>query len=134
VPKVAVVAETPPVPVFGPVLDRDLPQDLDLATLAQAADAAVERGDRSGALGLLLDLATAHRRAGATAAAIDACYGALSVAPDEVVLHLALVELYADHGWVTLAGEKLGLLERLADLDGDADAAARVAAARSGGA
>ena len=33
--------------------------------------------------------------------------------PDDVGLHLALVELYDGRGWVTLAGEKLDLLDRL---------------------
>ena len=62
----------------------------------------------------------------------DACYRALSVAPDDTGLHLALVELYDERGWAALAAEKLDLVEALADLDGDADAVGRVAAARSG--
>ena len=63
-------------------------------------------------------------------AALDTCYLALSLAPDDVGLHLALVELYDERGWQSLAGEKLDLLDRLTGLDADPDRAARVAAAR----
>ncbi|MCJ7709484.1 MAG: hypothetical protein MUQ32_01510, partial [Chloroflexi bacterium] len=64
-------------------------------------------------------------------AALDACYLALSLDPDDVGLHLALVELYDDRGWGVLAVEKLDLLDRLATLDDDDQAAGRVAAART---
>ena len=67
----------------------------------------------------LLDLASGYRRDGRADAALDTCYLALSVAPDDVGLHLALVELYDERGWTSLAGEKLDLLDRLAALDGD---------------
>ena len=84
------------------------------------------------ALEHLLDLASANHRLGHTAAALDACYGALSLDPDNLGLHLALVELYDEHGWTTLATEKLDLLDRLVALDDDAEGAARVSAARAG--
>jgi tetratricopeptide (TPR) repeat protein len=113
-------------------LDRDVPADVDPEALARAADEAVDAGRRSEALERLLDVAAAHRRMGNMDAALDACYLGLSVAPDEIGLHLALVELYGDRGWSELAAGKLDLLERLATLDGGDDALARVAAARSG--
>ena len=64
-------------------------------------------------------------------AALDACYRAMFLDPDDVDLHLAIVELYDERGWSTLATEKLDLLDRLADLDEDAAAAGLVAAART---
>ena len=51
---------------------------------------------------------------------MDACYAALSLEPDHVVLHLALVQLYEEQGWSALATEKLDLLERLVSLGEDA--------------
>lgn len=112
-------------------LDRDLPDDLDVTALTSRAEDAVAGGATSEALDLLLDLAAAHRRDGRIDAALDACYLALSMRPDDVGLHLALVELYDGRGWVTLASEKLDLLDRLVVLDADDGAASRVAAARA---
>jgi tetratricopeptide (TPR) repeat protein len=112
-------------------LDRDLPDALDLPDLTRRAEEAVAAGPSTEALDLLLDLAAAHRRDGRIDAALDACYVALSMRPDDVGLHLALVELYGARGWVTLASEKLDLLDRLVDLDADDGAASRVAAARA---
>ncbi len=112
-------------------LDRELPPDLDPAALGQAADAAIEAGEAALAVERLLDLAAAHRRAGHRDAALDACYVGLSIVPDNVELHLALVELYDERGWRTLATEKLALVERLAALDGDEAAADRISGART---
>jgi hypothetical protein len=128
-----VPAEPEPV-VAGPraALDRDLPADVDVDALSRSADEAIDGGDVPVALDRLLDLAAAHRRIGNAEAAIDACYLGLSLDPDSVDLHLALVELYGDRDWGALAGETLDLLERLATLDGDETVAARVAAARTG--
>ena len=113
-------------------LDRDLEPGVEAATLAVRAEEAVEVGDRGAALERLLDLAAAHRRDGAIDGALDACYRALSVAPDDTGLHLALVELYDERGWAALAAEKLDLVEALVDLVGDAEAVGRVATAKRG--
>lgn len=118
-------------PAIRPALDRDLPPDVDVRELGRLADAAVDNGDGAEVVERLLDLATAHRVAGRTHAALDACYLALAADPDHVGLHLALVQLYDDNGWSGLAGDKLGLLDRLVALDGDAAATARVTAARA---
>lgn len=128
------VADEPvePAPVaYRRALDRDLEPGVDTATLTARADAAIEVGDRGPAMERLLDLAAAHRRDGHIDAALDACYLALSVAPDDTGLHLALVELYGERGWAALVSEKMDLIETLADLVGDTDAIGRVAAARS---
>jgi tetratricopeptide (TPR) repeat protein len=118
-------------PLVRSALDRELPADADLDQLARLAQAALDAGDAPGALERLLDLAAASRARGHAAAAIDACYLALSLDPDHVDLHLALVQLYDEQGWTPLADEKLGLLDRLVDLDADAGAATRVAAVRA---
>ncbi|MHB8892761.1 MAG: hypothetical protein ACYC65_12035 [Candidatus Limnocylindrales bacterium] len=111
-------------------LDRDLDLDADATTLALRAEEAVDAGDAGPALERLLDLAAAYRRDGHIDGALDACYLALSIDPDDTGLHLALVELYDERGWASVAAEKLGLVEALVDLDGGADAIGRVAAAR----
>jgi tetratricopeptide (TPR) repeat protein len=123
-------AEAPPAVVYRPALDRELPADLDLAALARSAEETLERRIPGVGLDELLDLASAYRRDGRADAALDTCYLALSVAPDDVGLHLALVELYDQRGWTSLAGEKLDLLDRLTALDPDPARAAQVAGAR----
>jgi hypothetical protein len=80
----------------------------------------------------VLDLAAADLRLGHASAAMDACYAALSLEPDHVGLHLALVQLYEEQGWSALATEKLDLLDRLTSLGEDEEGAALVAAARAG--
>jgi len=111
-------------------LDRDLPDDLDVEALMRRAEHAITAGASAEALPLLLDLAAAYRRDGRIDAALDACYLALSLDPDDIALHLGLVELYEERGWTVLATEKLDLLDRLVALD-DGAGADRVAAARA---
>ncbi len=87
--------------------------------LGAAAEAALHAGDLESAHDGLLAAARAHRRAGRLVAAVDACYLAIGLAPADPELHLLLVELCLDRGWRTEAADKLLLLGRLADLDGD---------------
>ena len=124
--------EPEPEPPIRAALDRDLPAGVGADELALRAEAALDAGDPADALERLLDLAAASRAEGRSAAAIDACYVALSLDPDHVGLHLALVQLYDDNGWGVLANEKLDLLDRLVALDDDAEGAGRLAAARAG--
>jgi tetratricopeptide (TPR) repeat protein len=126
----ATAAEVPVVTEPLAALDRELPADLDLVVLAGRVDDGLEAGTTD-SLELVLDLATAYRRAGQVDAALDACYRALSIDPDATSLHLAIVELYDERGWSVLATEKLDLLDRLAALDGDVEDAGLVAAART---
>ena len=124
-------APAAPAPVVPGILERDLPPGMELGQLARLAEEALDAGDPDVAIDRLLDLAAANRLYGTQDAAIDACYQGLSLRPDDVDLHLALVQLYDEHGWRTLATEKLGLLDRLVGLDEDADARVRVDAARA---
>jgi tetratricopeptide (TPR) repeat protein len=105
--------EAPPAP--EPILE---PVGLGIA-LGAAAEAALHAGDLDGAHDGLLAAARAHRRAGRLVAAVDACYLAIGLAPADPDLHLLLVELFLDRGWRSEAADKLLLLGRLADLDGD---------------
>ena len=76
---------------------------------------------RPGAAGeRYLALAALHRAAGRHDAAMDACLALLVVTPSEPRLQLAIAAIQADQGWSGVAAEKLRLLARLADLDGDA--------------
>ncbi|HEY5629867.1 MAG TPA: hypothetical protein VIR16_10180 [Candidatus Limnocylindrales bacterium] len=110
---------------------RLVPPDVTVAELEARAESAVDAGATEEALEAKLDLAALHARDGRVEAALDACYGALSLDPDSVALHLALAELYTQRGWETLASEKLGLLERIARLDGDEAVVAEVAGLRA---
>jgi tetratricopeptide (TPR) repeat protein len=113
------------------VLERSVPDDLDIEALARAAEASLDAHDAGPAVVRILDLAAAHRLAGNRDAALDACYRGLAVAPDDLDLHLALAELYVERGWSALAAEKVELLDRLATLDGNEGARERVAAVRA---
>jgi tetratricopeptide (TPR) repeat protein len=125
-------AGAPPPAPRRRALDRELPPDAGPDELARRCEVAADAGDAAEAVERLLDLAAATRNQGRPHAAMDACYAALSHAPDDVDLHLALVELYEEQGWVGLATEKLDLLERLVVLEDDHEGMERVAAARSG--
>jgi tetratricopeptide (TPR) repeat protein len=87
--------------------------------LGAVAEAQLHAGQLDEAREGLLAAARAHRRAGRLIAAVDACDLAIAVAPADPDLHLLLAELYLDRGWRALATDKLLLLGRIADLDGD---------------
>ncbi len=130
-PEPALEPDTVPVIARIPMaLDRALPDAVDLERLAQDAEMILDAGDRS-ATERFLDLASASLREGRVYAALDACYQALSLDPDDTGLHLALVQLYDQEGWTALANDKLDLLSRLATLDGDAVTAERITSARA---
>jgi tetratricopeptide (TPR) repeat protein len=89
-----------------------------LERMAVAEDA-LDRGDREVARLAALMAAEAFRVDGRSSAAIDACAFALAIAPGDPALHLELVTLYLERGWRARAEEKLVLLGRLSELDGD---------------
>jgi tetratricopeptide (TPR) repeat protein len=95
------------------------PQPVDATAIGAAAEEALAAGDHTAAREGLLAAAAAHRTAGRSVAAIDACYLALAIAPDDVDLHLLLAELYLERGWRTPAADKLVLLARLATFADD---------------
>jgi len=123
-PETAAAPEPEPEPEPEPVAE---PIGLGIA-LGAAAEAALHAGDLGSAHDGLLAAARAHRRAGRLSAAVDACYLAIGLAPSDPDLHLLLAELYLDRGWVGMATEKLLLLGRLAELDGDAAVRERLCA------
>ena len=101
---------------------------IDAFALGRAAEDALAAGDAVTARDGLLAAAAAHRRAGRSFAAIDACYLALAVAPADVDLHVLLTELYLERGWRGPAVDKLLLLGRLADLAEDSGTRERLCA------
>lgn len=101
-------APAEPVPTVG-----------DGVRLAAEAEALADVGDVAGARSAYLAAVAAYRAAGSLDAALDACYLALALVPDDPDLHLALAEIYIGRGWRMFAADKLALLARLADLASD---------------
>ena len=103
--------------------------------LLAEADAANLRGDTAAALDRYREAAAAYRAAGRFDAALDAGLPALALAPADPMVHLIMADVYLDRGWRGGAADKLDLLRRLAELDGDeptATAARRLAEERIG--
>ena len=99
-----------------PVADR---VDRPGIALGLEAERHLDAGDGVRASEAWLRAAAAHRAAGELDAALDACYLALALAPDDPGLHLTLAEIYLTRGWRTHAADKLVLLARLVDLGAD---------------
>jgi len=100
----------------------------DPAVLRAVADALLDAGDLEGAAERFLALAALHRAAGRYDAAMDACLALLAATPSDHRLQLSIASIQIDRGWAGTAAEKLRLLARLADLDGDAAARESIAA------
>jgi tetratricopeptide (TPR) repeat protein len=103
------------------------------ASLVAEADALVDASRPAEALDRYLLAARALREGGRLLAALDACYLALAIAPADPELHLILAELYDERGWSSQAADKLVLLARLLELEGDRstrDRLCQLAAAR----
>lgn len=116
----SMTADEPPAPKV-----RLAPPPNPLA-LAQAFDAAFDAGNLDEARKQAVAAAAAHRTVGQFHAAIDACYQALAIAPADPGVHFALAQLYLDRGWRSLAADKLVLIGRLAELNGDTASMARL--------
>jgi len=98
------------------------------AVLRAVADALLDSGDVRGGTERLLALAELHRAAGRLDAAMDACLALLVLTPSDHRLQREIAAVQLDRGWTATASEKLRLLARLADLDGDAEARSAIAA------
>jgi hypothetical protein len=59
---------------------------------------------------------------------MDACLTLLAMTPSDHRLQREIAAIQLDRGWNSVAVEKLRLLARLADLDGDVEARAAIAA------
>jgi tetratricopeptide (TPR) repeat protein len=88
-------------------------------TLTLELEDALQAGDLDEARRRALAAAGAHRAAGHSNAAMDACYQVLAIVPSDPEVHLMLAELYLDRGWRVPAADKLALLGRLTDLTAD---------------
>jgi tetratricopeptide (TPR) repeat protein len=111
----ATAAAEPETPTEHATTAEPLP---DGSVLMSEAEAAIDAGDVVAARRTLLAAALAFEAHGLLSAALDACYLALELAPDDAQIHLELVELYLELGWDAPAADKLALLGRLAELDG----------------
>lgn len=118
-------AEAPPAPADGP---PPIPALGELLELADRAEAAAAAGDPVTARALLLEVAHGHARTGRPDAALEACGAAMALGGADPAPHLALSDLYLERGWRSLASDKLGLLDRLAELAGDESTRAAVRA------
>ena len=116
----------PPVAAEPTAEAEPLPEPVDGNLIGAAAEEALAAGDHVAAREGLLAAAAAHRSVGRSVAAIDACYLALAIAPDDVDLHLLLAELYLERGWRAPAADKLVLLGRLASLADDGSTRERI--------
>jgi hypothetical protein len=126
-PDVPAPAEPEPPVAAEPTVEAEpLPGLGDGNLIGAAAEEALAAGDRVAAREGLLAAAAAHRSVGRSVAAIDACYLALAIAPDDVDLHLLLAELYLERGWRAPAADKLVLLGRLASLADDGPTRERI--------
>ncbi len=132
-PAVVAALERARAALLEPV-DPDAPPDvpppppLDPVAALDDLTAAVEVGDAAVATDLALRIAALQRGADRPAAALDACYLALAVAPADPGLHLTLADLYLDQGWRPLAVDKLDRLAQLAGLTNDETTRERVCA------
>jgi tetratricopeptide (TPR) repeat protein len=120
-------------PAFEPATEPEAPPQPEVpqpdpAVLRAVADALLDSGDLAGASERLLDLAVLHRTAGRHDAAMDACLALLAVTPSDHRLQREIAAIQLDRGWAGVAADKLRLLARLADLDGDAEARNAIAA------
>ena len=120
------LAEGPAAP--APPAEPDAPPPPDPAVLRAVADALLDSGDLAGASERMLALAALHRAAGRHDAAMDACLALLAITPSDHRLQREIAAIQLDRGWTSVAAEKLRLLARLADLDGDAEAWSATAA------
>jgi len=126
-PELLVAAEPEPPAAAEPTVEAEpLPEPVDGNLIGAAAEEALAAGDHVAAREGLLAAAAAHRSVGRSVAAIDACYLALAIAPDDVDLHLLLAELYLERGWRAPAVDKLVLLARLASLADDGSTRERI--------
>ena len=105
-----------PAPIVGPPPD---PEEL----LADAA-ALLAAGDDAAARDRMLTAVMVHREAGRLDAALEICLQLLGTSPGDPKVHLAIANLELDHGWTTVAAEKIELLIRLTSLTGDTQAEA----------
>ncbi len=109
----------PPPGSEADVMDAEPVVPFDPGTAMIGVEAALAADDVTLARDLALAAASGYRAAGQRSAAIDVCYMTLAASPDDPGLHLALAELYLDHGWRALATDKLALLGQLAGLTDD---------------
>ncbi len=87
-----------------------------VAALEDIERAEAMTDDREQARTTYLDAARRLAGAGLRDAALDSCFRALAIAPDDVELHLTLAEIYAKAGWSEHLDAKAEVLGRFFEL------------------
>ncbi len=98
-----------------------------VVSLAEA-EVLLDRGDVAAARSALLAIAQADRLAGRLDAALDACLLLITVDPSDPALQLEIAANQVQRGWSSLATEKLRLLGRLTEFEGDVKSSGSIAA------
>lgn len=91
------------------------------------AETLIDAGDVAAARAVLLPLAAQQRSLGRLDAALDACLVLMAVDPSDAALQLEIAANQLARGWSEVAAEKVRLIARLAELEGDSAATAAVA-------
>lgn len=102
--------------------------EIDLAAELVAAESMLDARDVAGARASLLAIAALQRGLGRLDAALDACLVLMAIDPSDSELQLEIAANQLARGWSALATEKVRLLERLAELNGDTEGLANLAA------
>ena len=125
---VSVASEIPELPHEAPLAEPGA----DPGAIFVAAEERAAAGDPAGAAALYVEAAGAYLGMGAVDTAVDACLRALSGAPADTDVHLALARIDFATGHDARAADRLDLLGRLLSLEGDEAGIVRVAACRAG--
>jgi tetratricopeptide (TPR) repeat protein len=91
----------------------------DPEALVGMADAAEQAHDHKGAMAAFLGASAGYARRGQHDAALDACHRALALELGAPEIHFQMARLYFERGWAERGTERLILLDRLLELDGD---------------
>jgi tetratricopeptide (TPR) repeat protein len=92
---------------------------LEIVDDPEELDRLAERAETDGDIAGLLAVVERHAERGRRATALDLAFRALSLAPDDVRVHLAIARLHLALGWRRRAVDEVNRLARLIELTGD---------------
>jgi hypothetical protein len=120
-----------PEPAPGPEVPEEPapghPPELDLAARLAEAQALLDAGELAAARAALLELSASQRAAGHHDAALDFGLQLLAISPADLAVQLELAASQLERGWSAVVAEKIRLLSRLAELEGDQTGIAAIA-------
>ena len=106
-------------PAAGERLRHLLERYLSIIDDPDDLERAMADGEARGDVALLLDVAERHRRQGRARSALEAAFAALSIAPLDVEVHLAIARVHLGTGRRTLALTDLAQLARALEIHED---------------